>query len=191
MNMTPQQVLDIEDALVSDENPARDDGILDYERCARLHNYLVAYGWMARNGKDMPDLDALASERWLFHESNEIEVTRQRFDAPLNNFLDLIYDPRPAFFYWVDNLSMTLADEFVIDDNEMEEGKERFVLIYSTASGLAGDGLGVIYDQQLNRAAFPMDIGSLEAMEPTEEHEEMWFPPGNHSYPLDLFDSDW
>jgi hypothetical protein len=70
MKTTPQQILDIEDALVSDDNPARDDGALDYERCARLHNYLVAYGWMARNGRDTPDLDALASEKWFFQEAN-------------------------------------------------------------------------------------------------------------------------
>jgi hypothetical protein len=44
INTTVEQLLDIEDALVSEENPARDDSTFDYERCARLHNYLVAYG---------------------------------------------------------------------------------------------------------------------------------------------------
>ena len=63
MNITPQNILDIEDALVSDENPASSNGTLDYARCARLHNYIVAYGWMARHGKDTPDLDALAREK--------------------------------------------------------------------------------------------------------------------------------
>jgi hypothetical protein len=121
-NTTPQSILDIEDALVSDDNPARDDGTLDYERCARLHNYLVAHGWMARTGRETPDLDALASEKWFFHEANEeVETIRERLDAPLNKFLDLIYDPRPPFFYWVDGLTMMLSDEFFIDDNEMEE----------------------------------------------------------------------
>ncbi|CAI7641096.1 unnamed protein product [Penicillium viridicatum] len=44
---TPEQIVDIEDALVSDENPA-DEDTLDFQRCARLHNYLVAYAYMAR-----------------------------------------------------------------------------------------------------------------------------------------------
>ncbi|KAJ6133733.1 hypothetical protein N7523_000055 [Penicillium sp. IBT 18751x] len=177
MNTTPQMILDIEDALVSDDNPARDDGTLDYERCARLHNYLVAHGWMARNGRETPDLDALASEKWFFHEANEeVEAIRERLDAPLNKFLDLVYDPRPPFFYWVDGLAMMLSDEFFIDDNEMEEGKERFVLIYSTIADLGGHNLGVVYDQQLNRASFPMTTDNMESVEPIDEHEEMWFP---------------
>ncbi|KAJ6114474.1 hypothetical protein N7486_000252 [Penicillium sp. IBT 16267x] len=79
MNVTPQQILDIEDAIVSEQNPPRDDGTLDYERCARLHNYLVAYGWMARHGKDMPDLDALAREKWFFGQAEEdIQAVRER-----------------------------------------------------------------------------------------------------------------
>ncbi|KAJ5277799.1 hypothetical protein N7524_003952 [Penicillium chrysogenum] len=176
MNSTPQQILDIEDALVSDDNPACDDGTLDYERCARLHNYLVAYGWMARNGRDTPDLDALASEKWFFHEANEgVEAIRERLDEPLNKFLDLIYDPRPPFFYWVDSLVMMLCDEFFIDDNEMED-KERFVLIYRTIADLGGHNLGVVYDQQLNRASFPMTTDNMESVEPIDEHAEMWFP---------------
>ncbi|OGE53200.1 hypothetical protein PENARI_c008G01235 [Penicillium arizonense] len=177
MNATPQQILDIEDALVSGDNPAHDDGTLDYERCARLHNYLVAYGWMARNGRDTPDLDALASEKWFFHEANEeVEAIRERLDVPLNKFLDLIYDPRPPFFYWIDGLVMELSDEYFIDDNEMEENKERFVLIYRTIADLGGHNLGVVYDQQLNRASFPMTTDNMESVEPIDEHEEMWFP---------------
>ncbi|KAJ5899931.1 hypothetical protein N7495_004675 [Penicillium taxi] len=73
IKVTPQKILDIEDALFSEESPPRDDGKLDFERCARLHNYLVAYGWMARHGKDMPDLDALAREKkWVLLKQKEI-----------------------------------------------------------------------------------------------------------------------
>lgn len=49
---TPQRLLDVDDALVSETNPARVDGTFDDERCARLHNYLVAYGWMKFNEQD-------------------------------------------------------------------------------------------------------------------------------------------
>jgi hypothetical protein len=132
MNTTPERILDVEDALVSDENPARDDDTLDYERCARLHNYLVAYGWMARHGRDTPDLDALGRERWFFRQpAEDIDAIRERLDSSLNSFLDLIYDPEPSFFYCVNGLEMRLCDEsFPCEDNELEdEGKERFVVV--------------------------------------------------------------
>lgn len=90
MSMTPRQVLDIEDALVSDDNPARNDGILDFKRCARLHNYLVAYGWMI--------LDALAS-RPLTLYNEDTDAVRERLDPSVNSFLDLIFNPEPDFFY--------------------------------------------------------------------------------------------
>ena len=102
---------------MSDAHPARDNGTLDYKRCARLHNYLAAFGWMARNGKDKPDLDALAAEKWFFHEANEdVEAIRERLGMPLNMFLDLVYDPSPPFFYWVKALRMMLCDESFIDE---------------------------------------------------------------------------
>ncbi|CAI7569143.1 unnamed protein product [Penicillium manginii] len=173
MNTTPQQILDIKDALVSNENPARDNGTLDYERCARLHNYLVAYGWMARNKRDTPDLDALASAR---ESEEDIAAIRNQLITPLNSFLDLIYDPEPEFFYWVDGLAMTPCDEYINDDNEMDNDKERFVIIYGTHMSMGSHCMGVIYDQQRNQASFPMTIENLESVEPVDEHEEMWFP---------------
>ena len=132
---------------------------------------------MAGNGRDTPDLDVLASEKWFFHEANEeVEAIRERLDAPLNKFLDLIYDPRPPFFYWIDGLVMELSDEYFIEDNKIEEKRQRFVLIYRTIADLAGHNLGVVYDQQLNRASFPMTTDNMESVEPIDEHEEMWFP---------------
>lgn len=177
MNTTPQLILDIEDALVSDENPARDNGTLDYERCARLHNYLVAYGWMARNERDTPDLDTLASEKHFFNQpEEEIAAIRTRLITPLNSFLDLIYDPQPGLFYWVDCLEMEPGDEYVYGDSEMDDDKERFVIIYGTNMSMGSHNLGVLYDQQRNRASFPMTIENLESVEPLDEHKEMWFP---------------
>ncbi|KAJ5871208.1 uncharacterized protein N7529_003561 [Penicillium soppii] len=179
MNTTPERILDIEDALVSDKNPARDEDTLDYQRCARLHNYLVAYGWMARHGRDTPDLDALGRERWFFRQpAEDIEAIREHLHSSLNSFLDLIYDPEPSFFYWVNSLEMRLCDEsFPCEDNKLEdEGKERFVVIYDTVSELGSHCLGVLYDQQLNRASFPMTLENSESVEPVDEHEEMWFP---------------
>jgi hypothetical protein len=39
---------------------------------------------------------------------------------------------------------MELSDECFIDANEMEEDKERFVLIYRTIANLGGHNLGVV-----------------------------------------------
>lgn len=42
--------------LVTDASPARDDGTLDFSRCAALHNFLVRYGWagMGHSLSDVP-----------------------------------------------------------------------------------------------------------------------------------------
>lgn len=177
MNTTAEQILDIEDALVSDENPARDEDTLDFQRCARLHNYLVAYAYMARNGTNTPDLDALACESWFFNQPDEnIDAIRARLDPSLNAFLDSIYDPPPGFFYWVSGLRMKLADEFFpLEENDFED-KERFVVIYDTTPDLGSHCLGVVYDQLNHRASFPLTIENSGSIEPVAEHWDMWFP---------------
>lgn len=180
INMTVEQLLDIEDALVSDEHPARDDGTFDYERCARLHNYLVAYGWMARHGRDTPDLTALAEEKWFFSDevNPDRDTDRELLDPSLNAWLDMIYDPAQEFFFWVVGLSMSSCDEsFCYEENDLEEeGRARFIVIYNTTPDAYSQCLGVVYDQLLHRASFPLTIGSSENVEPIDEHEEMWFP---------------
>ena len=45
----------VRDLLVSDDNPARDEGEMDYERCAALHNAIVKHGWMAM-GRSLDEL---------------------------------------------------------------------------------------------------------------------------------------
>ncbi|CAI7600757.1 unnamed protein product [Penicillium manginii] len=158
VNTTPQKVLGIEDALVSDENPA-------------------CNGWKALHKQDTPDLDALASEKWLFRQAGEeIASIRSRLIPPLNSFLDLIYESKHEFFYWVDSLVLMPCDEYVIDseDRKLEKGKERFVLIYHTQDTLGSHNLGVIYDQQRNRLSFSMTTDNRESLEPIYEHEEMW-----------------
>ena len=94
---TPQRLLDIDDALISETNPARVDGTFDYERCARLHNYLVAYGWMKFNEQDPGDSTDLLNapsffetevgvER-VFHDDHQAPVQMSRLDSGLISFL--------------------------------------------------------------------------------------------------------
>ncbi|KAJ5777260.1 hypothetical protein N7520_000506 [Penicillium odoratum] len=172
----PRDVFDIEDALVTDANPALDDYSLDYERCARLHNYLVAYGWMVRHEWKRPDLDELANRPHRFCQ--EFEAIRDRLHPSLNFFLELIYEPTQAVFYWVENLAMQLFDEYILelyDENGLED-MERFVVIYGTVAELGSHCVGVIYDQELHRAAFPPTLENFDSVFPMEEHWEMWWP---------------
>lgn len=64
----PGQLLDIDDSLVSDTNPARSDNPLDFERCARLHNYLVAYDFLesSRQNAEELSIDELLSRPSFF-----------------------------------------------------------------------------------------------------------------------------
>ena len=84
VNTTPEHILDIEDALVcnalaSDENGEHGENTLDFQRCVRLHYYLVAYAYM---GTNTPDLEALASKSWFFNQYENIDAIRSRLDPP-------------------------------------------------------------------------------------------------------------
>ncbi|KAJ5359993.1 hypothetical protein N7517_009184 [Penicillium concentricum] len=132
---------------------------------------------MTRNGKNTPDLDALASESWFFNQPNEnIDTIRARLGPSLNSFIDSIYDPTPGFFYWVSRLRMELVDEsFPLEDNDFED-KERFIIIHDTTPDLGSHCLGVLYDQLNHRASFPLTIENSGSIEPVAEHWDMWFP---------------
>ncbi|KAJ5637428.1 hypothetical protein N7490_007307 [Penicillium lividum] len=172
----PRDVFDIEDALVTDANPGLDDYFLDYERCARLHNYLVAYGWMARHEWERPGLDELANRPRRFGQ--EHEAKRDRLHPSVNFFLDLTYEPTQAVFYWVGNLDMQLFDEYILElyEESSLEDMKRFVVIYGTASELGPHCVGVIYDQELHGAAFPLALENFDSVFPMNEHWEMWWP---------------
>ncbi|KAJ5374934.1 hypothetical protein N7517_006940 [Penicillium concentricum] len=167
MNTTPQQILNIDDALVSEANPARLSGPLDYERCARLHNYLVAYGWMARHRQETPNLDELASQAFVF-PNEDIQAVRERLHPSVNSFLDSVFSPEPSFFYWVNDITMELVDEIFQDEDNDLNDLERFVVIYGTVFELGSHCVGVVYDQQLHRAALPMTLENLDSVQPID-----------------------
>jgi hypothetical protein len=85
----PQLLIDVDDALVSVSSPAHTDGrSLDYERCARLHNYLVAYGAMAHHQRDAQDLNELLNRPSFFERPrDDPEILRNRLDVRLNFLL--------------------------------------------------------------------------------------------------------
>lgn len=168
----PQRLLDIDDALVSDSNPARTDGrSLDYERCARLHNYLVAHGWMAYHGRNAQDLDEL-----LTRPRYNSEFPRDRLDAGLVSYLESIIMPDEGLSFWVANVGVTPADEyFFVEDNDLVD-KERFVVLYWSWVEHGGHSVGLVYDQQRHRVAMTLVQENIESVTPIDEHLDMWVP---------------
>ncbi|KAJ5704070.1 hypothetical protein N7493_011208 [Penicillium malachiteum] len=105
------------------------------------------------------------------NQRKKIQDIRERLIPSLGSFLDLIYDPEPGFFYWVERLEMRLCDEdFPHEDNELD-GKERFVLIYGTSLDIGPHSFGGVYDQKLHRASFPMTVMNWESIDPEDGHD--------------------
>ncbi|RAO64964.1 uncharacterized protein BHQ10_000976 [Talaromyces amestolkiae] len=176
----PRLLLDIDDALVSDLNPARTDTEgLDYERCARLHNYLVAYGWMAYHQRSPEDLDELlARPKYFERQHDDSEISRGRLDAGLISYLESIIMPVPneGLSYWVADVAVIPADElFFIEENSLDN-KERFVILYGSWSEHGGHSVGLVYDQQRHQVAMTLCQENIESVSPVDEHLDMWFP---------------
>ncbi|DAA74784.1 TPA_exp: Uncharacterized protein A8136_3100 [Trichophyton benhamiae CBS 112371] len=191
--MASHDLLDIEDALVSDTNPAQDadNGVLDVRRCARLQNYLVARGWMARNNKQPEDLHHLLV-RPSYESIYADQLTRvgHIIDPDLRSFLASIIAPdeerrvKDAYlFYWVthvadpDNLVDT-DGYYVIDQNEdeTEDDLPRYILLYHAVFELGGHQVGLVYDQQRRRVAMILAMELTDLVIPVDEHEKRWHP---------------
>lgn len=170
-------LLDIEDALVSPSNPARADGTLDYERCARLHNYLIAYGWMVRHEKGPHEVDELL-HRPKFLDNSQSGYSPDRLHPAVITFLNAVIPPKgdEGICYFVGDLAVQSADEYFIHEKNHFENIDRFVIIYRTYYELGSQCLGLVYDQELHRAAVPLFIGSLDSIEPIADHEDLWMP---------------
>ncbi|EFQ96936.1 hypothetical protein MGYG_08861 [Nannizzia gypsea CBS 118893] len=191
--MASHDLLDIEDALVSDTNPAQDadNGVLDVQRCVRLHNYLVARGWMAKNHKQPADLHhLLARPSYESIHADQLARVGHKIDPDLRSFLAAIIAPdqerrdeNPYLFYWVicvadpdhlvDSEGMYVLD---IDEDETEDGLPRYVLLYHAVHELGGHQIGLVYDQQRRRVALPLATEYLEYVIPADEHEDRWHP---------------
>lgn len=184
---TPQRLLDIDDALVSETNLARVDGTFDYERCARLHNYLVAYGWMKFNEQDPGDLTDLLNApsffetevevEHVFHDEHQAPVHMSRLDSGLISFLQSIILPHLAqsIYYWADNLDVLSADLFFPKERKLR-GKERFVILYTSYFPFASPNMGLVFDQKTNRVAMPLAMDNIDSISPIKDHLDMWLP---------------
>lgn len=183
-------LLDIQHSLVSPTNPSRADGSLDVERCAKLHNYLVALSWMERHQKGPEDLDELLDpSRWSYFSAfgSDAEQVRERLDPQLCQFLESIIVPRneenSAFFVWVQGIAAPeeiqndeILEVFEAEDQQTEDGVPLFALLYPMNMNLSSHPLGVVYHQELHRVVFVNTIFDAELVNPPDEHEDLWVP---------------
>lgn len=179
LTSTPQTLLDIDDALVSETNPAREDGTFDYERCARLHNYLVAYGWMAHHEREVDDLQELLSRPSFFElERDESQVPMHRLNPEMISFLQSIILPKPneGLFYWVTDVDLIPGDLFFFGEESKLRNRERFVILHSSWVELGSHNIGLLFDQKRNRVAMPIVMENLDSISPVKDHLDMWFP---------------
>ncbi|KAK3117041.1 hypothetical protein LTR53_001995 [Teratosphaeriaceae sp. CCFEE 6253] len=139
---------------VTPATPCRaDDGELDVDRCAALHNTLMLYGWIC-GGRKIAELKK--QSWWSRHGSQPLQAVLR---PPLVRYLSKIFDvPDHCFFYHLRGLAqpgelLQLGD--VREDRELgREGGEkyRFVVLYATQKALVSHPAGLVYDQHANRA---------------------------------------
>jgi hypothetical protein len=146
----------VRDQLVSEYNPARDEGDMDYERCAALHNAIVKHGWTA-SGHSLDNLPLTAcweanEEDWeddvdRLHPSM-IEFFKRAFDTdlpdtePLYNFMSKDY----KFFYFLSGLIGPQGYEaFDLADN-FGDFPGHYLTLYTPNDGLGSHAQGLMYD---------------------------------------------
>ena len=160
---------DISRHLVTPDNPARETGTLDYQRCALLHNFLVEYSWLA-DGQSLADL-----ERRSFFEryGDEAEEIRERLDPALTAFLEAAYDVEGTVFYlWVEGI--TPPSNMWINHSGDDEGET--LTLYWTNAEICGHSNGLMYHQKQCKATMALGIFDMEFSQPIEDHPELWHP---------------
>lgn len=173
----------IEEWLVTPENPPRPVNGLDHERCAALHNFLIQYAWIASN-RDLGDFEP---QSWFERHGDLANEARQHLKPTLVQFLEATYDCNDAdvsLFYWTSGLNS--PDMLWTNwDGSAEGGEEhRRLTLYRTQTGLLGDhNDGLCYDQETYKAVMFMSTddhsfadgeGSANLWQPLESVLSSW-----------------
>lgn len=169
------ELLNIDEWLVTPENPPRTVEGMDHQRCAALHNYLIQYAWVASN-RDLGDFE---SQSWFEKHGDKANEIRERLEPSLVKFLESVYDSSEldvSLFYWVSRLNDPDAlwenwEEFA------EEGEEyRRMTLYRTNTGLLGGHTdGLCYDQKLHKAVMFISIDDHDFAN-KDEDAHLWYP---------------
>ncbi|KAK1640887.1 hypothetical protein BDP81DRAFT_457845 [Colletotrichum phormii] len=182
--MDSLQLPDINDLLVTADNPARADvSGMDHERCASLHNYLMRYAWAAE-GRSLADLDGNNATFFTTH-GDAAEALRPRLGQSLARFLETAIlppanaDDPPPFFFWAAGMA---EPEGLFDNGTFDlfdEPEDALVCLYPAIDGQGGgSGGGLWYHQPTHRAAFFMSQVDYEFALPVNEgqHAALWHP---------------
>lgn len=144
----------VRDQLVSNENPARVEGELDYERCAALHNAIVIHGWTA-SGRSLEDLPRTTC--WKANET-EWEDNTSRLQPSITEFLKRAYSTDLketesvynflsrgyAFFYYLEGL-IGPRDHIAFNFEPFEEYPGHYMTLYTPNERLGSHAQGLMY----------------------------------------------
>ena len=147
---------DVRDQLVSDDNPARDEGDLDYERCAALHNAIVKHGWIA-SGRSLEELPLTTcwgadEEGWEGYadrlQPSMIEFLKRAYDTDLPD-TEPLYECMPRdykFFYLLEGLNGGGGLEFFSPGAGIEDFPGQYFTLYTPNDRLGSHAQGLMYD---------------------------------------------
>lgn len=165
---------DVDSLLVTETNPARGDGTMDFARCAALHNYIVQCGWIA----DDRSLDDLPRTTYWEANHEEFEADRSRLDPSLQEFFKLALTNQDiSFHFWVHSLfgPKEMFESPSSFPENMEGEPDRVLTLYA-ANGMAGHSAGLMYDQERHQAYYAISIWEYDWASPIEEHQDLWHP---------------
>jgi hypothetical protein len=144
---------DIRDQLVSDENPARDDGEMDYERCAALHNAIVKHGWIA-SGRPLKDLPTTtcweADEAGWEQNVSRLQPSMVEFlkrahstDLPTSEPIYNLSTRNYAFFYYLGGL-VGPGSHVYFDFEMFEDHPGQYMTLYTPNDDLGSHARGLM-----------------------------------------------
>ena len=128
----------VQHLLVTPDNPPRQTGGLDSQRCVRLHNAILEHAWLS-SGRSAEDFQSLCTP---FYE-RATEVVDEKCNASLKAFLQGARDVQPGtmnfnFFYNVSSLCCAFGwhDFYTTEEDQV-------LTLYTVSNGLFGapDGL--------------------------------------------------
>ncbi|KAI2465294.1 hypothetical protein F4781DRAFT_35967 [Annulohypoxylon bovei var. microspora] len=179
--MDVSQLPNMNDLLVTTENPARADLLgMDYARCAALHNYLVQYAWVSE-GRAPASL--YSNSTFFTTHGAAAEALRPRLHSSMAAFfaaaiLPPADGPVPApFFLWANGLSD--PDDLFADQvtDLFDEPADSLVCLYFPNIGQGGEsGGGLFYHQGYHRAAVFMRMDDYDYALPVDAHPSLWHP---------------
>ncbi|KAH8665153.1 hypothetical protein BGZ60DRAFT_432398 [Tricladium varicosporioides] len=167
------ELQDIDDWLVTIENPPREIEDLDYKRCANLHNYILQYAWIA-SGRQISDF---IYQSWYERYRDSSEEASSKLEPTLQQFLKIAFDPpqyEVSLFYWANGLNdpSNLWTNWRAYQQE-EEDEYRFLTLYRANGMSHSDGL--VFDQTRYRVSMFMSIDDYSPRE-NEESDSLWVP---------------